>query len=145
MKSFFTDFLQNVTPPGAFKQGYTVFTILMIVLCTCIHSHLVPPCERAPKRTHGLPPPGWETCTVSPLPSGLPYSKKCFLYCATIQKMFRKALIAKQVIPTYISHSRPLIPDGLHLFFGTRFERREKPDLSLYAERQARKHLVPFL
>jgi len=25
--------------------------------------------------------------------------------------------IAKQVIPTYINHSRPLIPDGIHLFF----------------------------
>ena len=53
--------------------------------------------------------------------------------------------IAKQVIPTYINHSRPLIPDGIHFFFfWTRFERREEPDLSLYAERQARKHLVPF-
>jgi len=32
--------------------------------------------------------------------------------------------IAKQVIPTYINHSRPLIPDGIHLsFFWTRFER----------------------
>jgi len=30
-------------------------------------------------------------------------------------------------------------------FFERGFERREKPDLSLYAERQARKHLVPFL
>ena len=26
--------------------------------------------------------------------------------------------IAKQVIPTYINHSRPLIPGGIHLFFG---------------------------
>jgi len=43
--------------------------------------------------------------------------------------------IAKQVIPTYIN---PLIPDGIHLFFWTRFERREKPDLSLHAERQAK-------
>ena len=25
--------------------------------------------------------------------------------------------IAKQVIPTYINHSQPLIPDGIHLFF----------------------------
>jgi len=25
--------------------------------------------------------------------------------------------IAKQVIPNYINHSRPLIPDGIHLFF----------------------------
>jgi len=25
--------------------------------------------------------------------------------------------IAKQVIPTYINHSRPLIPDGIPLFF----------------------------
>jgi len=24
--------------------------------------------------------------------------------------------IAKQVIPTYITHSRPLIPDGIHQF-----------------------------
>jgi len=24
MKSLFADFLQNVTPPGAFKRGYTV-------------------------------------------------------------------------------------------------------------------------
>ena len=30
--------------------------------------------------------------------------------------------IAKRVIPTYINHSRPLIPDGIHLFFWTRFE-----------------------
>jgi len=30
-------------------------------------------------------------------------------------------------------------------FFLTRFDRREKPDQSLYAERQAWKHLVPFL
>ena len=49
--------------------------------------------------------------------------------------------IAKQVITTYINHSRPLIPDGIHLFIWTRVERREKPDLSLYAERQARKRL----
>jgi len=43
--------------------------------------------------------------------------------------------IANQVIPTYINHSRPLIPDGIHLFFEWGFERREKPDLSLYAQR----------
>jgi len=42
-------------------------------------------------------------------------------------KLFKNA---KQVIPTYINHSRPLIPDEIHLIF----ERREKPDLSLYAE-----------
>ena len=30
----------------------------------------------------------------------------------------------KQVIPTYINHSRPLIPAGIHLFLSTRFERR---------------------
>jgi len=53
--------------------------------------------------------------------------------------------IAKQVIPTYINHSRPLIPGGIHLFFFERGLRGEKSDLSLYAERQARKHLVPFL
>ena len=39
--------------------------------------------------------------------------------------------IAKQIIPTYISHSRPLFPDGIYLIFLTKFE-REKPDLSLY-------------
>ena len=35
--------------------------------------------------------------------------------------------IAKQVIPTYINHSRPLIPDGIHLFFerGLRGERSQ--------------------
>ena len=39
--------------------------------------------------------------------------------------------IAKQVIPTYINHSRPLIPDGIHLFFWTRFweEREARPVL----------------
>jgi len=33
----------------------------------------------------------------------------------------------KQVIPTYIYHSRPLIPDGIHLFFerGLRGERSQ--------------------
>jgi len=25
--------------------------------------------------------------------------------------------IAKQVVPTYINHYRPHIPDGIHLFF----------------------------
>ena len=43
--------------------------------------------------------------------------------------------IAKQVIPTYINHTWPLIPDGIHLFFLTKFERKEKPDLCVYAER----------
>jgi len=52
-------------------------------------------------------------------------------YC----KLIYLRSIAKQVIPTYINHSRPLIPDGIYLIFLTRFERREKPDLSLYAER----------
>jgi len=35
--------------------------------------------------------------------------------------------IAKQVIPTYTNHSRPLIPDGIHLFFerGLRGERSQ--------------------
>jgi len=41
----------------------------------------------------------------------------------------------KQVITTYIYHSQLLIPDGIHLISLTRFERREKPDISLYAER----------
>ena len=52
----------------------------------------------------------------------------------------------KQVFTIYINHSRPLIPDGIHLI-STRFERREKSDLSLHAEREARKPLVhaPFL
>jgi len=27
MKSPFADFLQNVTPPGALKQGYTVYNV----------------------------------------------------------------------------------------------------------------------
>jgi len=48
--------------------------------------------------------------------------------------------IAKQVIPTYINHDRSF--RMVSIFFWTRFERREKRDLSLYAERQARKHLV---
>jgi len=30
-------------------------------------------------------------------------------------------------------------------FYETRFKRREKPDLSLYAKHLSRKHLVPFL
>ena len=42
--------------------------------------------------------------------------------------------IAKQVIPTYINHFRLLIPDGIHLMFLTKWERKEKPDLSLYTE-----------
>ena len=43
----------------------------------------------------------------------------------------------KQVIPTYINHSRPLIPDEIHLFFLilARSERKIKPDISFYAER----------
>jgi len=40
----------------------------------------------------------------------------------------------KEVISTLINHSRPLIPDEIHHMF-KRFERKEKPDLSLYAER----------
>ena len=50
-------------------------------------------------------------------------------------KLINLRSIAKQVIPTYINRSRPLIPDGIHLIFWTRFEKREKPDLSLYPER----------
>ena len=43
--------------------------------------------------------------------------------------------IAKQVIPTYINHSRPLIPDGIHLCFWTRFweERKARPVLICWA------------
>jgi len=35
--------------------------------------------------------------------------------------------IAKQIIPTYINHSRPLIQDGIHLFFerGLRWEQSQ--------------------
>jgi len=43
--------------------------------------------------------------------------------------------IAKQDMPIYINHSRPLISDGIHLKMWTRFERKEKPDLSWYVER----------
>jgi len=50
-------------------------------------------------------------------------------------KLIYLSSITKQVIPTYINHPRPLIPDGIHLLFWTRFERREKADLSLNAER----------
>ena len=32
MKSLFADFLQNVTPPGAFKRGYTVHIDITIYL-----------------------------------------------------------------------------------------------------------------
>ena len=32
-------------------------------------------------------------------------------------KLIYFRLIAKQVIPTYINLSRPLIPDGIHLIF----------------------------
>jgi len=55
-----------------------------------------------------------------------------------------KAIHLRSIAKKVINHCRPLMPDGIHLFFWTRFRRREKPDLSLYAERQARKHLVPF-
>ena len=48
---------------------------------------------------------------------------------------------AKQVIQTYMNHSQPLIPNGIHLIFLKRFERRGKP----CAEHLARKHLVLFL
>jgi len=54
-------------------------------------------------------------------------------------------VICEAVILTYIYYSQPLIPDRVHhIFVWTRFERREKPDQSLYAERYARKYLVPF-
>jgi len=36
---------------------------------------------------------------------------------------------------TYIIHSRQLIPNKIHLIPWTKFERREKPDLSVYVER----------
>ena len=32
-------------------------------------------------------------------------------------KLIHLRSIAKQVIPSYINHYRPLIPDGIHLFF----------------------------
>jgi len=41
----------------------------------------------------------------------------------------------KQVTPTYINHSRPLILDGIHLSFFNEVERKEKPAFSLFAER----------
>jgi len=43
MKSLFADFLQNVTPPGAFKQGYTVFysCAMIAFLCFPKGEHLV--------------------------------------------------------------------------------------------------------
>jgi len=49
--------------------------------------------------------------------------------------------IAKQVIPTYINHSRPLIPDGFHrsLFFerGLRGERSQTCPYMLSAEQRS--------
>jgi len=43
--------------------------------------------------------------------------------------------IAKQVIPTYINHFRPLIPDGSHLFFFNEVweEREARPVLICWA------------
>ena len=42
--------------------------------------------------------------------------------------------IAKQVIPTYINHSRPLISDDIHLFFNEVWEEREaRPVLICWA------------
>ena len=43
--------------------------------------------------------------------------------------------IAKQVIPTYNNHSRPLIPDGIHLFFFNEVweEREARPVLICWA------------
>ena len=43
--------------------------------------------------------------------------------------------IAKQVIPTYINHSRPLILDGIHLFFLNEVweEREPRPVLICWA------------
>jgi len=46
--------------------------------------------------------------------------------------------------PNLINHSRPLIPDDNYLILWMRFYKRKKPDLSLYAERQAMIYLVPF-
>jgi len=48
------------------------------------------------------------------------HREKAFVYKF---KLIYLRSIAKQVIPTYINHSRPLIPDGIHLIFWTRFER----------------------
>ena len=42
--------------------------------------------------------------------------------------------IAKQDMLTYIDHSWLLIPDVIYLIL-TRFQRREKPYISLFAER----------
>ena len=54
-----------------------------------------------------------------------PSSAYFFIYF--LFKLIYLRSIAKQVIPTYINHSRPLIPDGIHLFFerGLRGERRQ--------------------
>jgi len=45
------------------------------------------------------------------------------LICTFWFKLIYLKSIAKQVIPTYINHSQPLIPDGIHLFFERGFER----------------------
>jgi len=52
-------------------------------------------------------------------------------------------LIAKVVLITNLINPPPLIPDGIHLIFSKIFERREKPDLSLYAPLLSNR--VPFL
>ena len=70
------------------------------------------------------------------LPKVLKYKLNFSNIFIILFKLIYLRSIVKQVIPTYINHSRPLIHS---------FERREKPDLSLYAERYARKHLVLFL
>ena len=50
-------------------------------------------------------------------------------------KLIYTRSIAKQVIPTYINHSRPLIPDGIHLFFLNEVleEREARPVLICWA------------
>ena len=55
--------------------------------------------------------------------------------CTSIFKLIYLRSIAKQVIPTYINHSRPVILDGIHLFFWTRFweDREARPVLICWA------------
>jgi len=56
----------------------------------------------------------------------------CFCFTKLIKnvyvcwfKLIYLRSIAKEVVPTYINHSRSLIPDEIQLIFLTRFERRE--------------------
>jgi len=59
----------------------------------------------------------WQTCSSS----GCTSTGNRSLCKKSLQKTWFNLIylrsIAKQVIPTYINHSRPLIPDGIHLYF----------------------------